>query len=666
MSTQDQTVVDDGQISTREALSIIGRAMRYSFLYKFELAVKATTRMTSIFWIVVLPWPAKVVIDYIVLGAEARSSDTPIPFFFAPLLQMVEPLTPFQTAWFMAALFLVMIVLVGAFGTGGAERDQAVAGLAEGEDTATRSENQANMMNSLVSGMFGLFESLWHLRITHRLNHRLRSELFKRFGAHRVTDFNDRSIGDVVYRGMYDTPAISNVIFSLWVDPATSAVNLLTTILMMYFVFGSEPAVVYCALAIAPINFVLLLYFANLTRKYGTLAREAGSATTAVIEEGVSNVMAVQGLGGDESDHARFAEASAFSYRQFRKLYMVGVLSSFVMYSVGSGMLFVVFYLTAPAFIEGRFSPGDFGVIFSYYGAISASSVSLGRLWLSMQENVTGLKRVFSILDAPVEELESDPEMATLGAEFRMRDGIRLENVDYDYPDGTTALRGIDFEGHLGEMVALAGPTGAGKSTLAYLIPGLLVPTGGRLVVDGNPLSEFDLTPLRRQVAFVFQETSVFDDTIEGNIRMGRTDATQEEIRGAAVMAGAIEFIEKLPDGFQTPLGRSGGKLSVGQKQRIAIARALVSNKPILILDEPTAALDPQTENELVANLRRAREGRLVIVIAHRLSTIRSADRTYFLDEGRIVESGSHDELMALQGTYASFVNLQTTEDAEP
>jgi ABC-type multidrug transport system fused ATPase/permease subunit len=654
--------LEEGPITTGEALRIIGRAMRYSLRYKFELIVKMTTRMTSIFWILFLPWPAKIVIDYIVLGNVPRSTETVIPFFFAPLLLMVEGLTPYQVAWFMAGLFLVMIVLVGAFGTDGAQRDSAVAALAEGEDTATRSENQANLMNSLVSGLFGLFEALWHIRITHRLNHHLRSELFKRFASHRVTDFHDRSIGDVVYRGMYDTPAISTVIFNLWVEPATTAVNLFTTILMMYLVFRSEPAVVYCALAVAPLNFFLLLYFANLTRKYGTLARESGSATTAVIEEGMSSVMAVQGLGGDNADHARFAKASANSYTQFRKLYLVGVLSSVTMYTVGSGMLFVVFYLTAPAFIEGRFSPGDFAVIFGYYGAISASSVFLGRLWLSLQENVTGLKRVFSILDSPVEELDGEGEGVTWDGQFQMRDGIRLEGVDYDYPDGTSALHDVDFEGHLGEMIALAGPTGAGKSTLAFLIPGLLTATNGRFYLDGQVLTELDLTPLRRQVAFVFQETSVFDDTIEGNIRMGRLGATDEEVRQAAETAGALEFIEKMPGGFNTPLGRSGGKLSVGQKQRIAIARALVSNKPILILDEPTAALDPQTENELVANLRKARDGRLVIVIAHRLSTIRSADRTYFLENGRVIESGSHDELMAQQGTYASFVNLQTSD----
>ena len=304
-------------------------------------------------------------------------------------------------------------------------------------------------------------------------------------------------------------------------------------------------------------------------------------------------------------------------------------------------------------------APGDWFVIWGYYGAIAASAGYLGRLWLSLQENVTGLRRVFEVLDAPTEALTA--AATALPADFAVHEGIRLEGVGYDYPDGTQALRGIDFEGRLGEMIALTGPTGAGKSTLAYLIPGLLRPTAGRYLIDGRELSEQDLAPLRRQVAFVFQETSVFSDTVANNIRMGRRGATDVEVRQAAALAGAAAFIDALPEGFATQLGRAGAKLSVGQKQRIAIARALVANKPILILDEPTAALDPQTENELVANLRAARAGRLVIVIAHRLSTIRAADRIYLLDEGRIVEQGSHAQLMALDGTYAGFVRLQAS-----
>jgi ABC-type multidrug transport system fused ATPase/permease subunit len=292
----------------------------------------------------------------------------------------------------------------------------------------------------------------------------------------------------------------------------------------------------------------------------------------------------------------------------------------------------------------------------TYFFQIMGSAIRLGGLWIGVQGQAAGMHRVFWLMDLPAEQ---DPAAARPLA--RITRGISLEGVDFDYPDGTRALRGVDLEIPVGNVVALAGPAGAGKTTLAYLVPRFLSPTHGRVCADGVDLATVTRASLRDQVAFVFQENVLFDATVDENIRMGNRQADDLQVQRAAEIAGAHEFIRRLPDGYQTRLGRGGGKLSVGQKQRLAIARALVRPSRVLILDEPTSALDPDTEQRLVLALREASRERAVIVIAHRLSTIREADQIAFLSDGRVTERGTHAELLARpDGAYRRFVELQT------
>lgn len=648
-------------ITGRVAIQTVARALRYSMRYDFELVVKGMTQATSIFWILLLPLTGKAIVDFIVVRDISPPSDANVPFFFLPFVELMLTMSVFETAMFLGSSFIVMLVLVGAYGTDGAQRNSAVAWLAEGEDIATRSENAANNMHSLVSGLYGLFESLWHIRVAHRLNHTLRSDIFHRFKSQSITDLSNRANGDVVYRAMYDTPGVSNIIFNIWVGPITSFVNLVTTILVMFVIFRNEPVVVWGAVAVGPLNFALMLYIAKLSRKYGTLAREAGSKATAVIEEGLTNMMAVQGIGSTDVYVEKFRKASWFSFSRFRQVVLVGISGNFIGFVIGANMVYIVFYYLAVPFINQEYSPGDWFVIWGYYGAISASAAWLGRLWLTLQEGIAGMHRVFQVLDSDLENVDPVTQAKATESTLALNRSIVLDNVSYAYPGGRDVLHEVNLEANIGEMIAISGPTGAGKSTLAYLIPALISPTSGRFLVDGLEPTKADLVKLREQVSFVFQETSIFNESIADNIRMGNRSATLDEVMQAAQIAGAHEFIETLPEGYETNLGKSGAKLSVGQKQRIAIARALVSNKPVLILDEPTAALDPRTENELVRNLRQAREGRIVIVIAHRLSTIRAADRIYVMDDGAIVESGNHESLMEQNGIYARFVELQST-----
>ena len=219
----------------------------------------------------------------------------------------------------------------------------------------------------------------------------------------------------------------------------------------------------------------------------------------------------------------------------------------------------------------------------------------------------------------------------------------------------------INLDLPVGELVAIVGPTGAGKTTLAYLLPGYLRPTSGRVKFDDQDIGDAGVSDIRKQVTYVFQEHMLLSTSIRDNLLLANPSATTIEILDACQVAGAMEFIERLPDGIDTVIGKGGDTLSVGQKQRLSIARGIVRQTPILVLDEPTAALDPKTENDLVDALHRTAEGRLVMVIAHRLSTIREADRIVFLEEGQVRDVGNHESLMAdPQSRYKRFVDLQS------
>ena len=339
--------------------------------------------------------------------------------------------------------------------------------------------------------------------------------------------------------------------------------------------------------------------------------------------------------------------------RERYAILVIIVAASIIAGAFGIAAIYVT-VLISDAIIEGSMSPGDFAVLIGVYWGIVVPAGYFGALWIKLQETVAAV-RVFFFLDHPSEQ----DRLGGVPLDD-IRRGVRLEGVGFAYPAGQPALRNIDLELRMGELVAIVGPTGAGKTTLAYLIPSLLTPTTGRVLIDGRDARELDIDSLRRHVTYVFQEHVLLSETIRENLLLANPEASQAQMMEALATAGCMDFINDLPDGIDTALGRSGDSLSVGQQQRLSIARGLVRDAKILILDEPTAALDPQTENALVASLRSAAESRLVIVIAHRLSTIRHADRIVFLEDGEILDLGSHDELMAKPGSaYRDFVELQ-------
>jgi ABC-type multidrug transport system fused ATPase/permease subunit len=638
-----------------DTLRLLGRSLRYVTPFQGRFAAKFVLLLVSMLPLLVLPWPAKIVLDHVIeripIGEQAR----PYPEFLGPVMDRLASLEPFEILAAVVGFQLLLVLLVGAAGSGSSERDSADAYLSSGHDQATRTDNEANAGFSVASGLLGLFDLRFTIRLTQAVNHHYRSRLFERIQALPLTTFDDQRIGDAVFRVLYDTPALTSAVYRILFTPAAAGALALAVIGTLRALYGDHPLLWESAAWLLGIAFVAALPFAGALRRRSLAARGAGATATSSLEEGLANVLAVQSLGAESHARARFDRASWGSFQSHRALLLLGMVVFCVAVIPALWVAARVFSYVAGLVIEGELSRGDFTLLFTYYLMLAFSCVELGSIWLRVQESAAGLERVFFLMDLPAETDPPDAEpLAPLASE------VRIENVHHAWPDGTKALAGVSLCVRVGELAALVGPAGAGKTTIAYLIPRFVEPQQGRVTFDGKDVRRATLAALRAQIAFVFQETALFDATVEENLRVGDAAASDAALRRAARRAGADEFIRALPQGYRTPLGRSGAKLSVGQRQRLSIARALVREPRVLILDEPTSALDPETEYRLLRSLREASRERAVLVIAHRLSTVRDADVIHFVEAGRIVESGSHAELVARpNGAYRRFVELQ-------
>ena len=639
----------------REALRVVMRAVGYIRIFPLRFAAKFFLMWLSLLTPLILPWPIKIVIDNVVLG-QPLAPDA-FPGYFAPFVAFLDGMSAVEMMAWVIALGAAMVVLIGGFGTDGGANDQTDAILAQGHDTATQTENDANSAFSKFAGLVGFAEFRLQLRLSQSLNHLLRSQLFERIQSLPPALLNDQRIGDSLYRVMYDTAAIQNVFFQTLMSPILAIATVFVILAVMSFNYGEAPELIWLAMLILPLQFVAMLPFPRLLRRRSQASRAAGSITTGNVEEGMSNVLAVQSLGGNARERRRFSAHSAESFKRFRAEVLVRILYG-VANGAARGLLgLVAFYFISSRVVEGVLTPGDYGVLFYYYAWLSGALTAIPYVWIRIQQDVPGIRRVFFLMDLP-------SEAARVGAALPpVRRGIEFAGVGFTYPDGREALRNVDLALRAGEVTALVGPTGAGKTSLAYLVPGFHDPTVGAVRMDGVDLRDFSLASVRAQVSFVFQEPQLFSDSILDNIRYGNRDADRAAVERAARLAGVHDFVAALPDGYATRLGTVISKLSVGQIQRIAIARGLLKPASVLILDEPTSALDPETEAYLVRALREAAKDKLVVVIAHRLSTIAGADKIVFIEDGEVREEGTHATLMAKQaGHYRRFVELQSAQ----
>jgi ABC-type multidrug transport system fused ATPase/permease subunit len=638
-----------------EAIRIVGRGITYIRYFKVRFLLRALLFWLSLMSPLILPWPIKIVIDNVILGLP-MGQGTVYPPYFVPFIEFLDGRDPVEIMAWIVVLAASWVILFGAFGTGAAQT-WTEGFLAEGHDTATRTENEANEAASKLSGLVGLIEFRLVLRLTQAVNHLIRVQLFERINSLSMKELNDQRIGDSVYRIMYDTPSITNIFYQAVLSPVSAVWTFCVVLAVMSYSYGDAPELIWLVLLMLPFQTIAMTPFFRPMRRRAQASRAAGSVTTGNIEEGMSNVLAVQSLGGNKRERQRFGKVSNESFRRFRGQILVDILRGVSSKAAGGLLGLLAFYMITSRVIEGMLTPGDYGVLLYYFLWLGGSLTALPYVWYRIQESIPGIRRVFFIMDLPNEVMRGGIDIP------QIEDAIEFKDVGYTYTDGRRALSSINLSTRIGQIVAFVGPTGAGKTTLAYLVPGYYEPTEGNVLVDGVDLSEISLASLRQQVSYVFQESQLFSDSILDNIRYGKPNATLEEVEQAARIAGADDFIKALPDGYDTRLGTVTSKISVGQKQRIAIARGLLKDSSILILDEPTSALDPETEAYLVNALHEAAKNKLVIIIAHRLSTIAHADTIVFLKQGEILEQGSHQELLAdPEGAYRHYLMLQAAD----
>lgn len=563
----------------------------------------------------VAPWAGKVLIDHVVLGQPIPDDGRGYPSFLLPAVEFLTGSSALTILFWLAIWTAVGVA--------------------------------ARLVWEYV-------HDLVEERLQHSMMYMLRARLFESMRRLPITQLDNQPIGDSVFRTIYDVSSVTHVIRLVFQVTGNTLVTFTVAALTMLSAYPDSPMVVWLALGVMPVYVLVTLPFSRMIRHRAQATVAAGTVFTSATEEGMDNIQAVQSLGVNDLEKERFGLTSANAFRRERyEMLANGAIEGLGEFAGKVLYLGFMLYMLGVV-ISGEMTPGDYAVILGYFLTMSEPAKSLGGLWLNIQGPAAKARRVFAMLD-----MDSEDDVGTVAMET-VSEGIEFQQVGFTYPDGRVALSNVSFEARQGEMVALAGPTGAGKTTLAYLVPRYHVATQGRILVDGRNINEFAIDSLRSQVTYVFQEAETLAISVADNIRFGNPETTQQEVERVARLVGIHDFIADLPEGYQTLLGTTSSKLSVGQKQRLSIARGLIRDTAVLILDEPTSALDPETENYLASALREAAKEKLVIVIAHRLSTIRQADKVVFLEHGQVVEQGTHDELMNLtSGRYREFVNLQ-------
>jgi len=576
------------------------RLLQYAAPYGRGWTTIVATTLSSTALSLVQPWPIQVLIDHVLGGlpitGRLQRVVTALPWADTPAGLL---------AWVVGAGLLIFVI------------------------------------NSAVEVVLSWQWTIVGRRMVYDLAH----DLFARVQRRSLRTHASHSVGDSMSRIGGDAWCVHSIVDTLLFAPGHA---LFTTAAMLIVMMQLDPALTLLALAVAPFMTAAAWIFGRPMRQAAHARREVESRIQAHVHQTLAGVSVVQAFTREDDEARRFQDLADAAIRTHQRGALVGSA-----YGLGSGLVTtlgtaVVMWAAAMRVLDGRLTIGTTLVFLSYLATLQWQLSAFAAMYTSLQTAGAGIDRVMDILAVD----DAVPERADAMALPAVRGDVTLENVTFGYQPARPVLRDVSLTVRAGDAVAIVGATGAGKSTLMGLLPRLFDPDEGRVLIDGHDVRRMSIKSVRDQIALVLQDPYLFPISIKENIALGRAGATDREIEAAAREANAHDFITRLADGYDTVIGERGATLSGGERQRIAIARALLKNAPILILDEPTSALDADTEYAIVQALERLMRGRTTFIVAHRLSTIRKATTIAVLDDGKVVEQGSHAQLMTLGGRY--------------